>query len=136
MQGLCGIEAPRLEQLVRRGSTPAPAEVGAGTFTRGYALLDLVFYELEIRALLDIEETMSADAAKCEITETRISRSQQLRRECRDGTVMADADDREGYILLIGYLRFREEHCDRIFKLTQLNLVRCIPYAFKEAIDE
>ena len=34
---------------------------------------------------------------------------------------MADVDDTERYILLISYLRFRQEHLDRIFKLAQLN---------------
>src|SRR5690349_24494554 len=106
MQGLCGLEAPRLEQLVRRGSAPAPAEVGAGTYTRGYALLNFILYELELRSLLDIEEPMSADVAKCEITKPRMPCSQELWRECRDRTIMADVDDTERYILLISNLRF------------------------------
>src|SRR4051794_9057008 len=73
VQRLCGIEAPCLEQLVGRCSASAPAEVGAGTFTRFYALLDFVPYKPEFRGLLDIREPVGSNVAEYEITEPRVS---------------------------------------------------------------
>src|SRR6266480_7861644 len=95
------IESSRLEELVRRGSAAAPAEITAVAPARVDAAADLAADGAERGSCRDVGECVPGDMAEGKIAEAGMVCAQQLRRKRRDVASVADADDGERFILLV-----------------------------------